>query len=116
MFSIYKSVIAVDNSLADLIVTKKLLEKKGITDRIQLICVHSESLPLMPESFNALNIRSVLGHVEDQDSSLYEVHRVLKKRGILLLETPSRFTFHKEPHVKVSGIGFVLRKRMKKIC
>ncbi len=58
-------------------------------------------------------MRSVIEHVEDQEQTLREIIRVLKKGGILLLETPNRFTFHREPHVKVYGVGFVPRRWMK---
>jgi ubiquinone/menaquinone biosynthesis C-methylase UbiE len=114
ILSIYRNVIAIDNSLAELIVTKKMIEQKGITDHVQLACACSESLPFVPESFNAVNMRSVLEHVKDQEGSLEEIYRVLKKGGILVLETPNRFTFHKEAHVKVYGVGFVPRKWMRK--
>ena len=113
MLSIYKSVVAIDNCLAELILTKKMIEQKGIADKVQLVCACCESLPFILESFNAVNMRSVLEHVEDQGRSLQEIKRVLKKGGILLLETPNRLTFSREPHVKVYGVGFVPRKWMK---
>lgn len=114
MLSIYRNVIAIDNSLSDLIVTRKMIEEKGVADRVKLVSACSESLPFTSDSFNVVNMRSVLEHVEDQERSLDEISRVLKRGGILLLETPNRFTFHKEPHVKVYGVGFVPRKWMRK--
>lgn len=113
MLSTYKNVIAIDNSLAELIVTKKMLDQKGITERVQLVCACSESLPFKYESFDVVNMRSVLEHVEEQECSLNEIYRVLRIGGILLLETPNRFTFSKEAHVKVYGVGFVPRRWMK---
>ena len=114
MLSLYKTIVAIDNSLAELIVAKKLLQQKGIADRVRLVCACSESMPFIDDAFDAVNMRSVLEHVEDQERSLQEVKRILRKNGILLLETPNRFTLQREPHVKVFGVGFVPRKWMKK--
>jgi ubiquinone/menaquinone biosynthesis C-methylase UbiE len=113
MLSIYKNVIAIDNSFSELIVTKKLLNQKKIAEKVCLVCACSESLPFMEKSFDAINMRSVLEHVEDQRSSLCEVHRVMRTGSILLLEIPNRFTFREEPHVKIYGVGFMPRRWMK---
>lgn len=113
MLSIYRNVIAIDNSLGELIITKKYLEKKGIAGSVQLVCACSESLPFGIESFDVVNMRSVIEHVEDERRSMQEIHRILRKGGILLMETPNRYTFHKEPHVRVFGVGFVPRRWMK---
>lgn len=114
ILSIYRNVIAIDNSLAELIVTKKLLEQKGMTRNVGLVCACSESLPFVSDSFNVVNMKSVLEHVEDQERSLQEIYRVLKRGGILLFTTSNRFTYSKEPHVNVYGVGFVPRKWMRK--
>lgn len=113
MLSLYQRAVAIDNSLTTLIVAKKILDQKGIAARVQLVCACSESLPFESGSFDAANMKSVLEHVEDQDLSLRETKRVLKSGGVLLLETPNRFTVQKEPHVKVYGVGFVPRRWMK---
>ena len=113
MLSLYRNVVAMDNSMAEMILTKKLLEQKGLLERVQLVCACSESIPFLASSFDAGNMRSVLEHVEDQQRSIREIHRVLRGGGILLLESPNRFTFRREPHVKVYGVGFVPRRWMK---
>ena len=113
VLSIYRNVIAMDNSMAEMILTKKLLEQKGLLERVQLVCACSESMPFPAGSFDAVNMRSVLEHMEDQERSMLEIHRVLTAGGILLLETPNRFTFGREPHVKVYGVGFVPRHYMR---
>jgi len=114
MLSMYKSVIAIDNSFVELILAKKLLEQQQLESKVQLICACSEALPFGTGSFDAVNMKSVLEHVNDQVGSMQEVYRVLSGGGVLLMQVPNRFTLGREPHVKVYGVGFVPRKWMRK--
>ena len=66
ILSIYDYVVAIDISLEDLIVAKKLLDQKRIADRTQLVCACSEALQFDSDSFDHVNMRYVLEHVEDQ--------------------------------------------------
>ncbi|MFC1678608.1 methyltransferase domain-containing protein [Elusimicrobiota bacterium] len=113
MLSLYGHVTAIDNSLSELILTKKILEHKSLADRVTLVAACSEALPFQQDSFDVVNMRSVLEHVEDQEGSLHEVKGALRKGGLLLMEVPNRFTLGREPHVKIFGVGFVPRRWMR---
>jgi SAM-dependent methyltransferase len=52
-----------------------------------------EDVPLGPESFDVILALDALEHVHDEQRSLAELYRLLKKDGILILTTPHRGAF-----------------------
>lgn len=46
-------------------------------------------LPFQDESLDAVTLLDVLEHVEDQKKALDEIHRVLKKEGLVLITVPA---------------------------
>lgn len=71
------------------------------------------SMPqVQDKSFDCVFCNSVLEHVDDTQSALKEITRILKPGGILLLGLPFRQPLHKAPHdywrFTEEGIGFLL--------
>jgi ubiquinone/menaquinone biosynthesis C-methylase UbiE len=60
----------------------------------------AEVLPYPDHSFDFVFCYTVLEHVQDVKKALNEMHRVLKKDGILYIETPD-YRIPQEPHYKV---------------
>jgi SAM-dependent methyltransferase len=58
-----------------------------LSDRTNLIC-DAHSLPFADNSFDGVIIQAVLEHVVDPTRCVEEIHRVLKKDGLVYAETP----------------------------
>lgn len=54
-------------------------------------CASAESLPFEDSSFDGVLLNEVLEHVRDEDATLREIWRVLRKRGYLVLMSPNRY-------------------------
>lgn len=52
-----------------------------------------EKIPCQDEEFDCVVINDVLEHVEDEEASLNEIYRVLKKGGSLIITTPHKGLF-----------------------
>lgn len=60
---------------------------------LRAVCSYSESLPFADESFERVIMVDALHHVVDQAHSAREMFRVLKPRGVLVIEEPDIRTF-----------------------
>jgi len=60
----------------------------------------AEKIPFDNEFFDLVYCYTVLEHVKDVEKSLKEMHRVLKKDGIIFIETPD-YRIPYEPHYKI---------------
>jgi len=58
-----------------------------LSDRTNLIC-DAHSLPFADNSFDGVIIQAVLEHVVDPARCVEEIHRILKKDGLVYAETP----------------------------
>lgn len=72
------------------------------------------SMPeIKDESFDCIFCSGVLEHIDDYQQALKELHRILKKKGILLLGLPFRQSLHLVPHdywrFTEYGIRYMLR-------
>lgn len=53
----------------------------------------AENLPFKDKTFDLVIIGDVLEHVDDENKSLNEIYRVMKKEGILILTSPHKGLF-----------------------
>lgn len=68
--------------------------------------VGNEKLPFPNNTFDVAISNHVLEHVPNQSLHLSEIHRVLKKGGILYLATPNRWWW-KDPHYQMPFITWL---------
>jgi len=73
----------IDNDSSALQAAKKIIKEKST----KLILGPAEKLPFEDNSFDKVVMSEVIEHVEDENRSLQEIHRVLKKGGVLVLTT-----------------------------
>lgn len=52
------------------------------------------ALPFKDRTFNAVNIADVMEHIQDHDTAMKEIYRVLKDNGVMVASTPST-NFHR---------------------
>ena len=78
------------------------IEKRGY----EFKKVPSEKLPFKDNAFDIAISNHVLEHVPNQALHLSEIHRVLKKGGILYLATPNRWWIM-DPHYKLPFITWL---------
>lgn len=91
-----EKVIGVDISEGMLEHGRKKLEKKGLSDRIELLYGDSENLPFDDNKFEAIIAAFGVRNFENLEAGLTEMHRVMKKGGkvvILEFSRPSKFPF-----------------------
>jgi SAM-dependent methyltransferase len=62
------------------------------------ICGQAEFLPFHDSSLAIIMSQEVLEHVEEYNSAINEMYRVLKKGGLLYLQLPFILGFHSGPH------------------
>jgi demethylmenaquinone methyltransferase/2-methoxy-6-polyprenyl-1,4-benzoquinol methylase len=78
-------VIGVDISDGMLAVGRKKLEKKGLSERIELINGDSEALPFEDGEVDAIIVAFGVRNFENLEKGLSEFHRVLKKGGVAII-------------------------------
>lgn len=110
-----ESVIGMDISLTELILAKKLLNEAGID--ICLVAGCAEALPFCNEFFDFVYSPDVIEHVSNQDLYLKEINRILQQKGIVLLNSPNRYSLVcPEPHVGIWWLTFLPRLWVDPVC
>lgn len=71
--------------------------------------VDNEVLPFEDNAFDVVVSNHVIEHVPNQPLHISEIHRVLKKNGILYLATPNKFWIT-DPHHKLPFISWLPRR------
>lgn len=104
----FEHVYGIDISLKNLVLGKKLLEERRVTN-VCLIAADIGRLPLPTESVDLITLVDVLEHVAEPAAVLRESSRVLAGDGIAYLATPNRFSLWREPHTGLWGLGFLPR-------
>ena len=68
---------------------KKKIKKKKLSERIKLSIANSENLPFNDSSFDAITAGFGVRNFENIEQGLYEMYRVTKKNGIVVILEPS---------------------------
>lgn len=72
-----------------------------------------EKLPVADKCYNCSLLIEVLEHVQDPESVLSEVHRILKEGGYLLITVPFLWPLHDVPYDEYRYTPFALKRLMK---
>lgn len=99
------TIMGVDASMTWLVVAQRFVRERG--GHPILAAAMGEALPFANASIPAIVSLDVIEHVDDPDTYLSEINRVLQRGGRMALSTPNRFSLTAEPHVKVWGVGWL---------
>ena len=73
---------------------KDLIKKARLKyPKIDFIAGYAENIPFKDGMFDLVILGDVLEHVNDENKSLEEIHRVLKSNGILIMTAPHKGLF-----------------------
>lgn len=89
-------IIGLDLSAGMLEVGKDKIQKKNLSQKIEMVLGDSESIPFPDNHFDAITVSFGIRNFETLEKGLAEIHRVLKPSGIVvILETsvPTKFPF-----------------------
>ena len=86
------TITGIDISQGMLDVGVEKINKKGLTDRIQLQLADSENLPFQDNSYDAITAGFGVRNFEDLNKGISEMYRTLKPRGIVAILEPSEPT------------------------
>ena len=86
------TITGIDISQGMLDVGIKKIGKKELTNRIKLQLADSENLPFIDNSYDAITAGFGVRNFEDLNKGLSEMHRTLKKGGIVAILEPSEPT------------------------
>lgn len=89
-------VVGLDISEGMLSVGREKIQKKNLTDRIELVHGDSENLPFPDNHFDAVTVAFGVRNFENLEKGLSEIYRVIRPGGrLVVLETsvPERFPF-----------------------
>ena len=110
-------VTGVDISPGMLAIGRKKVERKGWTDRVQLIEGDSAELPFEDGTFDAYTVAFGVRNFEKLEAGLTEMHRTLKPGGmgvVLEFSKPTLFPlkqiFHFYFHTLMPGVGKLVSK------
>ncbi len=79
--------------------------------------VRPNFFPFKIYSFDLIILQDVIEHVEDKDSLVNELKRILKKNGLIYISTPNRFSifnFISDPHWGIPFLSLFKRHSIKK--
>ncbi len=99
-------VIGVDIAFKNLILCKNLLKEHKIRN-FCLVAADARRLPLGHDLFSLIYLIDVLEHLSHPGELLQELNRVVQPGGWIYLTTPNRYSFWKEPHTRLWGLGWL---------
>lgn len=99
------AIVGVDAAFRWLLIGRERLHEIG-SDPL-LICANAEALPFATASFAAVCANDLLEHVMDPASVIAEIYRILS--GSAYIATNNRYSLLPEPHVRLSGVGWLPR-------
>jgi 2-polyprenyl-3-methyl-5-hydroxy-6-metoxy-1,4-benzoquinol methylase len=77
---------------------KRIVNAQEFLQRTEGLCVASaEEIPYKSEFFDIAFSYHVLEHIENEGAVLQEIHRILKKDGVLVIAVPNDFSFSTLP-------------------
>lgn len=76
---------------------------------LDVFCDLNESLPFDTESFDSVLLSDVLEHIRKPEQLIQEIHRILKKDGVLIMNVPYYYCLHEEPHDYFRYTEFALK-------
>jgi demethylmenaquinone methyltransferase / 2-methoxy-6-polyprenyl-1,4-benzoquinol methylase len=79
------TITGIDISEGMLAIGKDKIIKKGLSDKINLMKVDSEEMPFEDNRFDAITVGFGVRNFENLQQGLYEMNRVLKQDGTLLI-------------------------------
>jgi len=91
-----EKVTAIDISQRMLEEGRKKLYRKKLNDKIELVVADSEELPFEDSSYDVVMVSFGIRNFEDAEGGLSEMHRVLRKGGVVMIlefSKPSKFPF-----------------------
>ena len=89
-------IVGLDLSSGMLEVGKDKIQKKNLSQKIEMVLGDSESIPFPDNQFDAITVSCGIRNFETLEKGLAEIYRVLKPKGIfVILETsvPTKFPF-----------------------
>jgi len=78
------------------------------------VVAKAENIPFKDNTFDVVLCFQVLEHVENPQKAIHEMHRVLKKNGILMLSTHGTYHEHNAPYDYWRWTRYGLQKILKK--
>lgn len=88
IFQNKKEVVGIDISKVAIDVQKKRFPK------MKFLVADAQNLPFDNESFDCVVCSEVIEHLPDDRKFIDEAHRVLRKRGILIITTPNWYSWY----------------------
>ncbi len=83
----------------------------------ELVNASALQIPFANSSFDLIIIQDVIEHLNDTNSFLIEIKRVLKPNGMIYLSTPNKyslFNFISDPHFGLPAVSVLTRESIKK--
>lgn len=110
-----ESIVGMDISMIELILAKKLLIEENSTALLLAGC--AESMPFSDGYFDFVYSPDVIEHVSDQNKYLGDINRILNKRGVVVLNSPNRYSLvSPEPHVGIWLLTYLPRPVISPVC
>ncbi len=97
-----KKIIGLDISAGMLEVGKKKIAQKQLSNKIEMVLGDSENIPFADNYFDVVTVAFGIRNFENLEKGLYEILRVLKPKGkLVILETsvPKKFPFKQGYHL-----------------
>lgn len=79
-------------------------------DHLDVVCDITQKLPFKDNSFDTIILSDVVEHIPNPSDLMAEVHRILRPKGVLLMNAPFLYWLHEVPHDYHRYTEFMLRK------
>lgn len=85
--------LSFDLALPALVRLKSIMEKKGLADRVFLVCCSAEALAFKTDIADYFIANAVLEHLEKEKEAIQEIGRVAKKKSGLMVTVPLHYGY-----------------------